>query len=67
MKVDDDNFLLSEKWNSIRKAALDSNKYCSSDCVLFPCRIRDDYIFDSISSICAERYICEDAQKYLYK
>lgn len=29
MKVDDDNFLLSEKWNSIRKAALDSSKYCT--------------------------------------
>lgn len=47
--------------------SLDSNKYCSSDCVLFPCRIRDDYMFDSISIICRERYVCEDAQEYLYK
>jgi hypothetical protein len=46
--------------------SLDS-KYCSNKCVLFPCRKRDDYMFDSISSICGERYVCEDAQEYLYK
>ncbi len=43
------------------------NKCCNQQCVLFPCRKRDDYVFDSISSICGERYVCEDAQEYLYK
>lgn len=46
--------------------SLDS-KHCSNECVLFPCRKRDDYMFDSISNICAEKYICKDAQEYLYK
>lgn len=43
------------------------NKCCNQQCILFPCRKRDDYMFDSISSICGERYVCEDAQEYLYK
>lgn len=43
------------------------NKCCNHQCVLFPCRKRDDYMFDSISSICGERYVCEDAQEYSYR